>query len=444
MKKIYLLGLVLLTLLSACQQDDNEPAPGQRPDERLNQALTDYKTQLTSAPYGWKAILKPGAGGLYSFFLKFNENDRVSMSADVSSGVAGPPAESTYRLKAMQQPALIFDTYSPLHLLADPDPRVLFNITGRAGEDGQGLYSDFEFTIDSVDANTIRLTGNLQQSKMVLVKATQEEFNAYNAGQLKTVIDQTTAYQLTNPFIYLPSANGTKLQVNIDAVNKIFSLIYLENGSVQIISTSFTYTPRGLLFEPPLILNGTAIQELLWDSVKQVFYTEINGTRLEVQSSPTVIIPLHNFVGVTFNTIAVPPQELPGWSPDFTSKQQQAAASMLSGRYTLRLDYIYFLFDPQNRTMGVYVIIFQGNNQYVALYTYSYTKTNDGIYKFTAQAPTGNAQLIAPDMSPILNHITNDNFTMDYFPDPTQGTLGQVKSVQNPDFYFTGTLEVVQ
>jgi len=438
MKKIYLLSWLLLSLLTACQPDDNDPAPGQRPEERLSQALADYKTQLVSAPYGWKAILKPTGGGLYSFFLKFNENDRVAMAADISSGAAGPPVESTYRLKGMQVPALIFDTYSPLHILADPDPQALLQTIGLPGEPGQGLFSDFEFAIDSLATNVVQLTGNLQQSKMILVPATQEEFNAYNAGQLQAVIDQTAAYQKANPFIYFLSGTGTRVQVNLNSATKTFSLISLENNNLQILNSLFTYTTRGILLETALVINGTAIQELFWDSVNQVFYAEINGSRVEVQSSPTAIIPLHNFVGVTFNTIAVPPQALPGWSPDFTSKQQQAASAILAGPYALRLDYMYFIFDAQTRTMSLYVIVYQGNNGFQAIYPYSYTKTANGVYKFTAQTPNGNAQLIAPDMSPVLDHINNDNFTMDYFQDPTLGNLGQLKSVQNPDFYFTG------
>lgn len=443
MRKIYLLSLLLLSVLTACQTDNDEPAPGQRPDERLNKTLTDYKTALTGAPYGWKAVLTTGAGPQYRFLMQFTENDRVSMYADVSSEFAGPPFESTYRLTALQQPALLFDTYSPLHILADPDPSVLAKLTGQEGIVGQGRYSDFEFTIDSVAATSVRLTGNLQQSKLTLIQATQEEFNAYQAGQLKTVLDETKAYTQANPFIYLPAANGTRLQIGIDVANKVFSLVYLENGNVQIVSTRFTYTPRGLLFDPPLVLNGLTIQELIWDSAQQVFYADVNGSRVVVQTSPTVIVPLHHFVGVTFNAIAVPPQALPGWSPDFTSKHQQAAASMLSGPYTLRLGYTVFLFDTQSQTMRVVVFIYQGDNEFLAFYPYRYTKSADGVFKFTAQTPDPNGQAIAQDMSPILNHITNDSFTMDYFRDPT-GTLGQLKSVQNPDFYFTGSFEVIQ
>jgi hypothetical protein len=92
--------------------------------------------------------------------------------------------------------------------------------------------------------------------------------------------------------------------------------------------------------------------------------------------------------------------------------------------------------------MEVYVIIFQGNNQFVARFPYSYTKTADGVYNFTAQTPDDNGRLIAQDMSPLLSNIANDNFTLDYFRDASvSGALGQLRSVQNPDFYFTGTQE---
>ena len=427
--------MLLLSLLSACQQDDNEPAPGERPDERLTKVLTDYKAQLVGATYGWKTIIKPEGGGSYSFLMKFNENDRVSMFSDINSASAGPGVESTYRLKAMQRPTLLFDTYSPLHILSDPDPNVAGGIQGR------GLISDFEYTIDSISANTVQLTGNLEQTKVVLVKATKEEFDAYQAGGLKTVIDESNAYTQANPFLYLQATDGTKIQVNINAITKTFSFVYLQNGRPQILSTTFTYTPTGLLLDPPINLGGASISELLWDSTNKVFYVIINGTRLDVLSSPTYIIPLHYFVGVSFNAISVPPQEIPGWSPDFTNKWKQAANAILNGPYQLSLYYIDFTFDTGSQTMNVYTYVIQNNNLYLATFPYRYSKTAEGVYKFTAMSPTGNAQLIAQDMKPILDHIATDNFTLDYFQDAQLGTLGQIKSVQSPEFFFTGFLE---
>jgi hypothetical protein len=64
----------------------------------------------------------------------------------------------------LQQPSLIFDTYSYLHLLADPDP----NVNG--GRVGAGLSSDFEFYVDSTVADTMKLVGRFNGSKAILTK----------------------------------------------------------------------------------------------------------------------------------------------------------------------------------------------------------------------------------------------------------------------------------
>src|SRR5215207_9231301 len=130
MKKLLHLAWLLL-LFTACQQDDTDIAPEEKPDARLNKVLSDYKTLLSGAEYGWKATLQTQPGEVYSFLLKFTPNDRVTMTSDINASTT-TPLESSYRLKAMQQPSLLFDTYSHLHVLADPDP------DRNGGEVGQG------------------------------------------------------------------------------------------------------------------------------------------------------------------------------------------------------------------------------------------------------------------------------------------------------------------
>jgi hypothetical protein len=77
------------------------------------------------------------------------------MLSDFNETTATVLKESSYRLKALQQPTLIFDTYSYLHLLSDPDPNVAGGIAGK------GYNSDFEFAYDPTiaQADTIILTG---------------------------------------------------------------------------------------------------------------------------------------------------------------------------------------------------------------------------------------------------------------------------------------------
>src|SRR5215217_5513761 len=152
MKYTFIYSIFLLAAFSSCKKDDSN-AFEKSPDERVNETLANFQTLLSGAQYGWRAVVYPTAGGAYSFYFKFNDANRVVMYSDFDSASAVTPRESSYRLKALQQPSLIFDTYSYLHLLSDPNENTITvqsDINGyRGGALGQGLQSDFEYAIDT-------------------------------------------------------------------------------------------------------------------------------------------------------------------------------------------------------------------------------------------------------------------------------------------------------
>ncbi|GEO10874.1 DUF4302 domain-containing protein [Segetibacter aerophilus] len=177
MKKLLIIIVAAVSLFSGCKKDDGSIF-SKSPDERINDALTAYQTQLSGATNGWKGLIYPKSGGIYTFYFKFNSSNRVQMLSSFDSASAVTMKESSYRLKAVQQPSLLFDTYSYLHVLADPNPDV------SGGPVGAGLQSDFEYYFDSSSADTINLVGRFNGSKAVLVKATQAEATAFASGQL--------------------------------------------------------------------------------------------------------------------------------------------------------------------------------------------------------------------------------------------------------------------
>ena len=254
MKKILHLCLLITFLLSACDKKD-EIAPGDRPDERLNQTLSDYKSQLVNAENGWKAVLYPQGGSAYSFFIKFNANDRLSMLSDINASSAATSLESTYRLKAMQQPALIFDTYNYMHILADPDPRK------SNGEVGAGKYSDFEFSFESVSPETITLKGNLQGSRLVLTKATKDEADNY----IKRIAERAKAFESINNFTtYFKRLviGNASFDVSVDTNLREITLTYFEGETAKTFTTGYYYTENGLTFLTPFSVGGANITGL--------------------------------------------------------------------------------------------------------------------------------------------------------------------------------------
>src|ERR1044072_4166397 len=108
MKKYFLYLLLILSILSSCSKKDAGHVFDESPDERLNKAVLSYQSQLIGAENGWKAIITPAGGGAYSFYFKFTNTNRVVMYSDFDSTSAATAKESSYRLKAVQQPSLVF------------------------------------------------------------------------------------------------------------------------------------------------------------------------------------------------------------------------------------------------------------------------------------------------------------------------------------------------
>jgi hypothetical protein len=245
MKKSFLYVMALLVGFSACRKED-KPLFEESADERAVEATAAYKSQLTGATNGWKVMVYPAGGGAYSFYMKFTDQDRVSMLSDFDSTSAVDFMESSYRVKALQQPTLVFDTYSYIHRLADPNP----NVSG--GPLGEGLRSDFEFSIDSASADTIRLTGRFNGSEAVMMRATAAEALAFNNKQLANAMLFSNVSKIVNYFKRL-TIGTTLYDVSINTTNRTLTFSWLDgSGNVQSTTTSYYYTFSGVQLVQPI------------------------------------------------------------------------------------------------------------------------------------------------------------------------------------------------
>lgn len=253
MKQVVLLAWLLL-LFTACQKHEEEIAPADRPDARLQEVLTAYKAQLTGAEHGWKAMLYPKTGEVYSFLLKFTPDDRVIMTGDINAATT-IPAESSYRLKAMQLPSLLFDTFSHLHVLADPsNPR-------QEEAPGQGRYVDFEFNFESATAETIVLNGQYHGSKLVLTKASQAQAASYASN----IGPYVGAFERLNSFVsyFKHLSIGTKTyDIQVNTHYRTLLITYFTGETAQVFSTGFYFTDEGMVLLEPFTHQGLTISML--------------------------------------------------------------------------------------------------------------------------------------------------------------------------------------
>lgn len=284
MKKSSIIILLAIVIFSSCRKDDKSVFD-KSPDDRLNEKLSAYQVQLSGAQNGWKAFIKvdSGRGSIFSFYFKFKEANRVVMLSGFDSLSSVTPKESSYRLKALQQPSLIFDTYSYLHVLADPDETV------NGGVRGGGLFSDFEFYFDSSSTDTIRLVGRINGSKLMLVRATPAEENAYNNGGLASglYINKILTY-----FKRLTVGNQL-IDVRVNRANNTIIFMWLDgSGNAQTFSSSFYLVLGGINLVNPLVIGNLTIKSLdniLWDQASQTISLSTNGAAATITG---IVVPL--------------------------------------------------------------------------------------------------------------------------------------------------------
>ena len=259
---------------SSCTKDETR-AFDQSPDTRINEALTQYGSALTGSAAGWNATIKTGTGGIYHFHFRFNESNRVFMYADINLETATTAKESSYRLKALQTPALIFDTYSYLHILADPDGSV------NGGTNGQGLISDFEFAFDSLATDSILLTGRVNGTKLKLIKATQQDFDAWQNGQWADVLAFENINKIQNYFKRV-NIGGVNYDLKVDPVARTIVFTWVDgSGNLHQFITAYNYNASGVVFDTPFDTGSQTIsgfEIVSWDAGNFVLNVKVNGT----------------------------------------------------------------------------------------------------------------------------------------------------------------------
>lgn len=284
MKNLIIIFFIIAAVLSSCKKEDKSVFD-KSPDERLNEKLAAYQGQLSGAQNGWKGLLRTdsGRGNTYSFYFKFNNANRVVMLSDFDSLSAVTLKESSYRLKALQQPSLIFDTYSYLHVLSDPDPGINGGVTGA------GLFSDFEFYFDAATADTIKLVGRFNGSKMTLVRATKAEEDAYTAGQLAAGLNINKILTYFKRLTF-----GTQLyDIKIDPVTRQFVFSWLDgSGNLQTFSTGYYFVLGGIVFTTPFVNGSQTISgfsNFSWDQATETISLTTNGNAATITG---IVVPL--------------------------------------------------------------------------------------------------------------------------------------------------------
>jgi hypothetical protein len=288
MKKLALYILAAVSFLASCRKYDDHVFD-KSPDERINETLSQYQSVIAGATDGWNGTIVTGDGSYFKFHFRFNNDNRVVMFSDYSSETATTGRESSYRLKALQQPALIFDTYSYIHILADPDGDV------NGGSFGHGRVSDFEFAIDTVTADSINLTGRFNGTKMKLKKATAQDRAAWENKSIANAIISLRDLGKILHYFKRMTLNAVQYEIQIDTFSKKAVVSWFNNsGQPQSVTRGFYFVPGGIIFTDPIVNGTTTIPGFTivsFNSGTSTMNVTVNGTAAAIKGANLPINP---------------------------------------------------------------------------------------------------------------------------------------------------------
>ena len=298
--------LAAVTLVGAgCKKTYNDTVGGKTADQRITEALAAYQKKLTGSTYGWifmesttgvaynQGVSQTGPAIVLAYYMQFIDSNNVQMISDFDVSMAGTPKTSGYRIKALTRPALIFDTYSYLHVPCDPDVNISHSPFGY----GYGWGTDFEFSFSDSEVptdagDTIRLLGNLNGASGMLIKATQAQRDAYLQGETKNNLAGLNNINKILNYWKRLTIGGIKYDIRVDTVNRMMTFTWDAAGTFKTQMESYFVTSTGVQLTTPIV-NGnqtiTSIDNITWDGSFTNFTVTLNGQQGTLAGAATPV-----------------------------------------------------------------------------------------------------------------------------------------------------------
>jgi Domain of unknown function (DUF4302) len=454
MKKIFLYVILFQLAFTACKKAEVEPLFTESANKRVTTQVDTYKKQLSGAEFGWKGEYYPDGGnaGGYSFYLKFDANGKVSMYSDIDNfyyftNGYDKAFETTYQVKSLQKPTLIFDSYSYLHELVNPD----YN-----GGDGQ--LADLELEFSTVTDTKISLIGIKNKTQLTLTKMVKTESDLLAKGGLASVFNGTFDYLNTDKFITLVLPTGDKADVDLNLSTKVLSLFFYNSKikDYDVVSTAFVTTTTGVQFKNPITIYGVTFQEMFWDGIAKVYYINVGGKRVNLTPASKPTLPFYYALGTLFQGFNMSPA-IPSQSAEYKALYAKIKSNVIALSTAAPVRVIGNVYFQYLADQGVFVLVVQ------------YTRTNpDGSFLFNGASvlyfqpsldakgnlsfgksyqngtlvgnsvSLGASGIVLAGIKPLTDIIETNTFQWDY--DPTETRIAVLKSNGTPSITIKGAL----
>lgn len=429
------LAVFFAGVFTSCKKIEYDYIDGKTPDERSAEFSNQVRQTLLNAENGWVGYMYiPANKRGYTFYMQFKEHNRVIMYSDFTDVAMTEPKESSYSIRNTGMPSLIFDTYSYIHLPADP------NSSTSGGATGVGLSSDFEYAVIKVTDDSIILRGNLKNCDLTLVKINSAELALVKEGKIATQIDEVVRFFNEKQNNYVEVSEG-KLGVNLTHGSRQISYQILKSdGSVSSFSGTFFYSVNGLQLRDFVFGNIHFVEAKMRDG--KLYLIDKSGKEYEMLQNRNPLTPLAASFkyGDTYKMIHIEGQTLPagvnsGWNKIYNDLVGRFNKS--SGRVILYMDFVL-----QNSTKARVIIRYQAANngsQFTADAEYDYVIDGDVITlsNYVPSISNSNWNTRVNEIGEIVDYFKNRSFKIDWAEGTGQDVLGGLYPVDKPtDFYF--------
>lgn len=278
-KKIFIYLLLLLPMFTfqSCLKDQ-EDLFDKDAALRLQDAMEQADKAFASSEYGWLFEYYPEENqsyGGYALTVKFADG-KATVGSELDPGNF---EESLYKMTNDNGPVLTFDTYNSLmHFFSTP-----------SADNYEAFHGDFEFVVDSVGEDVIKVHGKRWGSEVYFRKLTESA---------ESYLDKVKA--VSDNFIVTGLKGNVGEQVivgTVDLDNRRIDVMNADSTNKQ--SEAFTFTDKGIRFYAPFEVNGEQLSELAYDAATNVFtgVTSV-GTAVTLQGTlPADYAPYDLFAG---------------------------------------------------------------------------------------------------------------------------------------------------
>ncbi len=443
MKKIYYLFCAMITM--SCSKNETINVFDELPEERIGKKLEELQDKLLESPYGWNASLPTSGSGGYGFYMDFHEDQTIDMFADLNVETAGVKGTSTYRIKWVMYPTLLFDTYNYITMLQDPASGVY------GGVSGSGLKSDIEFEYIRSTADSIILRGKKYENELILTKASQSDKQRFEEGKYVDIIEGFQDFFFENKNNYIVITKGGvdyKVGIIYNHSTKTFAYETLElNESISRGESKFCYTIQGIGMLTDLTYADVTLKRGQIKENGGLYLYDSEGNEYEVFQNPNPLTPLKflfNYNG-TYKSIKIEGPDIPaslpsGVTSSFNDIYNDMVARFLSSS-NRKVESVEFVL-INSTTAKINIWYYSGSSRFLADASFTYTYEN-GIITLSNYTPSvsnsnWNSRLL--QIGDFIDWIMSGPFRIDWVIsyDPSVEGIGGLYRIDDPSSFFYG------